>query len=133
MAAVTTVAPSLVSPTGEARIRRGQATEDVAVGQALAIDGSPSSARFETALGLAADEESAVGLALKNAKEGEIVDVLIEGEMGGFSGLTPGALLSVSGGDLDDTAPAGATRFLAWNATTVMVIGGLATPPAGGG
>lgn len=133
MAAVTTVAPSLVSPTGEARIRRGQATADITAGQAVAIDGSPSSARFETALGLAEDETTAIGLALKNATEGELIDVLIDGEMGGFSGLTPGALLSVVDGDLDSTAPTGATRFVAWNATTVMVVGGMATPAAGGG
>ena len=133
MAVITTVAPSLVSPVGEARIRRGEATEDIDAGQAVAIDGAPTNARYETALGLASSAADAVGLALKSVRQGEVVDVLIDGEMGGFADLTPGDLLSVTSGDLNDTAPAGSTRFLAWNATTVMVLGGMATPAAGGG
>lgn len=124
MAAITSVAPNLVTPAGEARIRRGEATEAITAGQAVAYDGAPSSARFETAFGLAASETTAVGIALKDTAAGEAVDVLIDGEMGGYSGLTAGAQLSVVTGVLNDTAPAGASlrTFLAHNATTVIVV-----------
>lgn len=124
MAAITSVAPSLVTPVGESRIRRGEATEAISVGEAVALDGAPSSARFEAAYGLAASETTAIGIALKNAAAGEVVDVLIAGEMGGYSGLTAGAQLSVVTGVLNDTAPAGASlrTFLAYNATTVIVL-----------
>lgn len=124
MAAITSVAPSLVTPVGESRIRRGQATEAISAGEAVALDGTPTSARFETAYGLAATEATAIGIALKNAASGELVDVLIDGEMGGYSGLTPGAQLSVVNGVLNDTAPAGASlrTFVAYNATTVIVL-----------
>lgn len=124
MAAITYVAPSLVTPAGEARIRRGEATVDINAGQVVALNGAPSSARFETAYGLAADATTAIGLALKTVKAGGVVEVLIDGEMGGFAGLTPGAQLGVATGTLDSTAPAGASRrtFVAYNASTVIVL-----------
>ena len=124
MAAITYVAPSLVTPAGEARIRRGEAKVDINAGQAVAYSGTPSSARFETAFGLATSETAAVGLALKSVKAGGVVEVLIDGEMGGFAGLTPGAVLSVATGTLNNTAPAGASlrTFVAHNATTVIVM-----------
>jgi hypothetical protein len=124
MAAVTSVAPSLVTPTGEARIRRGEATEALLAGQAVALDGAPSSARFEAAYGLAATETTAIGIALKDVAAGNVVDVLIDGEMGGYSGLTAGAQLSVVAGVLNTTAPAGASlrTIVAYNATTVIVL-----------
>lgn len=124
MAAITSVAPSLVSPTGEYRIRRGEATEAILKGQAVAPDGAPSSTRFEAAYGLAADETTAIGIALEDTAAGETVDVLIDGEMGGYSGLTAGEQLSVVTGVLNDTAPAGASlrTFVAYNATTVIVL-----------
>lgn len=123
MAAITYVAPSLVSPVGENAIRRGQATEDISAGEAVAYDGAPTSARFETAFGLAADETTAIGIALTDATSGNQVDVLFAGFVGGFSGLTAGAPLSVVNGVLNDTAPAGASRsrIVAHNATTVGI------------
>lgn len=124
MAAITSVQPSLVTPAGEARIRRGEAAVDIAAGQAVALDGAPSSARFEARYGLAADETAAIGLALKSVKAGGVVDVLIDGEMGGFADLTAGDPLSVVNGVLNDTAPAGASlrTIVAYNATTVIVM-----------
>lgn len=124
MAAITSVAPSLVTPTGEARIRRGEAGAAVAAGQAVALSGTPSSARFEARYILATSETTAVGIALKTAAAGEVVDVLIDGEMGGYTGLTAGAQLSVVNGVLNTTAPAGASlrTIVAYNATTVIVL-----------
>lgn len=124
MAAITSVAPSLASPVGEVIIRRGEATEDISAGEAVALDGAPSSARFEAAYGLAADETTAIGIALKDTASGEVVPVLISGLMGGYSGLTAGGQLSVVTGVLNDTAPVGASlrTFVAYNATTVIVL-----------
>lgn len=124
MAAITSVRPSLVTPVGEARIRRGEATEDISAGQAVALDGAPSSSRFESAVGLATDETTAIGIALKDVAEGGVCEVVIDGEVGGYADLTPGDVLSVVTGVLNDTAPAGASlrTFVAWNATTVMIV-----------
>ena len=119
MAAVNRVAPTLTSPVGENFIRRGQATEAIEEGQAVAIDGDPTSPRFEAAYSLAATEASAVGLALKPAAAGDVVEVLIMGLMGGYDGLSAGDVLTVVGGELDDTT--GNSRFLAYNSTTVLV------------
>lgn len=119
MAAVTRVMPSFASPVGEHFIRRGEATEAIKRGQAVAIDGLPSSRRFEAAYSLAADTSSAVGLALKDAPQGEVVEVLLMGLMDGFSGLDAGTTLTVVDGELDDTA--GSSRFYAYNDQTVLV------------
>lgn len=124
MAAITYVAPSLVSPVGENAIRRGEATEDISAGEAVALDGAPSSARFETAYGLAATETTAIGIALKDATAGNVVEVLVSGLVGGYSGLDAGDPLSVVAGVLNDTAPAGASlrTIVAYNATTVIIL-----------
>lgn len=124
MAAVTSVAPSLVSPTGEYRIRRGEAAAAILAGQAVALSGTPSSPRFEARYGLATSETTAIGIALRDTAAGNVVDVLIDGEMGGYSGLTAGEPLSVVNGVLNTTAPAGASlrTFVAYNATTVIVL-----------
>ena len=98
MAAITSVAPSLASPAGEAQIRRGEAGAAVAAGQAVALSGTPSSARFEARYILATSETTAIGIALKDAAAGEVVDVLISGLMGGYTGLTAGAQLSAVNG-----------------------------------
>lgn len=123
MAAITSNFPSLATPTGEARIRRGQAGVAIARGEAVAISGTPTSKMWETRYILAPTEATAVGIALNDAAAGAQVNVLIDGEIGGFADLTPGAQLSVVAGVLDDTAPAGASRrlIIAYNETTVQI------------
>lgn len=125
MAAVTKVNPSLVTPVGEARIRRGKAVVDITKGSPVTVDGTATpGGMFETAWKLATAEANALGLALKDVKAGGLVEVLIDGEMGGFSGLPEGAFLSVASGSLDTTAPgtAGVSRFYAYSDTVVMVL-----------
>lgn len=124
MAAITYVNPSLVTPTGEARIRRGEAAVDIKKGQAVALNGAPSSPRFEARYGLAATEATAIGIALKDVTAGNVVDVVVDGEVGGFAGLTAGAPLSVLNGVLNNTAPAGESlrTIVAYNATTVILV-----------
>lgn len=128
MAAVTKVAPSLASPVGENFIRRGEATEDIKVGQVVALDGVPSSARFEAAYSLAATTEVGIGIAIVGARAGEVVEVVMMGLVGGYAGLTPGDVLTVASGELDTTA--GSSMFTAYNETTVLVgfYRGAATP-----
>lgn len=122
MAAITRVRPSLVTPAGEARIRRGEAAVDILKGQAVGLVGAASSGMFESRVGLAANEGAAIGIALKDAYAGEVAEFVIDGEVGGYAGLTPGAKLSVINGNIDSTAATGATRFIAYNATTVILV-----------
>lgn len=125
MAAVTKINPSLVTPVGEARIRRGLATVDITKGSPVTVDSAAVvGAFYETGYKLATGEANAIGLALKDIKAGGVVEVLIDGEMGGFSGLPKGNFLSVVSGNLDAVAPAtaGISRFYAYSDTVVMVL-----------
>jgi hypothetical protein len=123
MAAVTRVNPSLATPTGEARIRRGRATVDFLKGQVATVDGSATPGfGFETAWKKATAETNALGLVLKDVKTGGTVEVVIAGEVGGYTGLPEGAFLSVATGELNDTAPAGASRFYAYSDTVVIIL-----------
>ncbi len=124
MAAITSVNPSLVTPVGEARIRRGYATVAIGKGQGVAISGAPPSARYESAVGLAANVGVLIGIALKDAAVGSVCEFVVDGEVGGYAGLTPGARLTVVNGVIDNGAPAAgvASRLLAYNATTVMLV-----------
>lgn len=125
MAAVTKVNPSLVSPVTETRIRRGKAVVDITKGAPVTVDSATAPGGFfETSYKLATTEANALGLALNDVKAGGVVEVLIDGEMGGFTGLPEGAYLSVATGSLDSTAPsvAGTSRFYAYSDTVVMVL-----------
>lgn len=123
MAAVTRVRASFATPSGEARIRRGLATVAIEAGQAVTIDAAATPGSFqETAWRLAANEAEAIGIAIKTAAVNATVEVVIDGEVGGFSGLPKGQYLSAVGGNLDTTAPVGASRFYAYSDTVVMVL-----------
>lgn len=137
MAAVTRIRGRLATPSGEARIRRGLATVAIEAGQAVCVDGAAAPGTYqETAWRLAANAGEAIGLAIKDAAVNATVEVVIDGEVGGFSGLPKGQYLSVVAGALDDTAPTvtgtsatgGATsapatsRFYAYSDTVVMVL-----------
>jgi hypothetical protein len=125
MAAVTRVRPSLVTPSGEARIRRGLATVDFLRGDAVTIDGStPPTTFHETAWKKAATTAEAIGVVIKDVKATGTVNVCIDGEVGGFAGLPVGQYLSVAAGDLDDTAPIDGdrSRFFAYSDSVVMVL-----------
>lgn len=125
MAAVTKVNPSLATPTGEARIRRGLATVAIKKGQAVKVSTSANPGNFqETAWALATSAAEAIGIAIKDAAVNATVEVVIDGEIGGFEGLPKGTFLDVASGELQDTAPAdGAhSRFYAYSDTVVMVL-----------
>jgi hypothetical protein len=123
MAAVTRARVSLASPTGEAQIRRGMATVNIVAGQVVCIAAATAiPSGHETVYRLAANEsEVGAGIALNSALANATVDVLVSGFAGGYSGLAHGTALSVATGELNTTAPAGASRFYAHNATVVGV------------
>lgn len=100
MAAVTVVELHPVTPTGYEVIDRGMATEDIGVGNQVVITSSgiskcPTSAK------------ECHGIALKATKANMLCEYGVQGEMDGYSGLTPGDPLypsdSVAGG-IDTTA-----------------------------
>ena len=110
MAAITAVAPKLVSPVGYESAQHGYASADFAAGDLVAISGTPPDNRHDVAYA-AASGTTAAGIVLKPCKKGGTVDVAYAGEMDGFSGLTAGALLTVASGKIDSTAPAGAADY----------------------
>lgn len=125
MAEVVRRRPSLASPSGEARIRRGEAQTDIAKGRAVVVSPTaPSSARFESRVQLApAGAEDRCFIALDDAKAGELVEFVVDGEVGGYAGLAQGTQLSVAAnGVIDSTAPEGASRLVALNTTTIMLV-----------
>lgn len=124
MAAVTYTAASisLCSPVGYEAVQHGYAGDDFVPGDLVIISGTPPSTRWDCAFEHAA-AAIAHGIVLKTCSEGGTVEVAYVGEMDGFSGLTPGAPLSIASGVIDDTAPAntqvGASVVRAVNATRI--------------
>ena len=111
MAAVTRVLHYTrpVSPPGYEVNDKGQAAVDLVAGDLLIITNATPGNGFERVWDKAlVSTDNAHGIALMDAKVGAITSVGIQGEMDGFSGMTPGAPLypstSVAGG-LDTTAP----------------------------
>lgn len=123
MAAVTKVDPSFVSPVGEYTSQRGYANDDLEAGDPVVIDGLPPTKRWDVAYSKAAGEQFVDGIAISPVKAGGTVEVMEQGEMDGYSNLTPGAPFTVVAGNIDTTAPAAGIRpqFRALNATRIRV------------
>lgn len=125
MAAITKVDPTLISPVGYETVQHGYATVDLAKGDlAVFTTGAPSHSKCAFAKA-ASDGTDACGVVLKNVKAGGIAEVAYRGEIGGYSGLTPNAPLTIAAGVIDSTAPVAATvatyMIRAVNATTIRV------------
>jgi hypothetical protein len=107
MAAVTRSKARPCTPVGYEVVDKGTLTEDVTAGDLLTL-GASGWAKAATS-GIT----EAMGIALQNGYSGQAgFSVGIQGEMDGFSGMTPGAALYPStgtAGGLDTTAIAGAT------------------------
>ena len=122
MAAITKVAPKLVSPVGYENVFYAYASEALKAGDAVVITSATAPGGFECVV----EEASAAvahGIALKNVGAGGRAEIAWRGEMDGFSGLTPGAALSIASGAIDDTAPdatqVGAAAIRAVTATRI--------------
>lgn len=118
MAAVTVVKARPVSPPGYEVNDKGQAAVALTAGQLLIISTATPGAGHDKVWALATTTTDIPhGIALMDAAAGATASVGIQGEMDGFSGLTPGAALYTSGsvaGGIDTTAPT-------WFATTPAV------------
>src|SRR5690348_16817015 len=120
MAAIT--APTnaaLCSPPGYENVDVGYASADITAGQPVIIDpaGAPST-RWERAF-TPATGTVAHGIALKTTLAGGTAEVAYRGEVDGYSGLTPGAGLTIVGGNIDTTAPTGNAVIRAVSATRI--------------
>lgn len=109
MAAVTRVKAHPVSPPAYEVNDKGQAAAALVAGDQLVLVTTTPGNGFEKVWDKAPTTgiTEADGIALMDAKSGAIVSVGIQGEMDGFSGMTPGAKLYPSGstaGGLDTTA-----------------------------
>ena len=119
MAAVTKVRPTQVSPVGYEVVDTGVANEAIGRGDAVIRNATGwSKAPVNTT--------DPHGLAMQDYYLGQGgCDFLIQGEMDGYSGLTPGDPIHVSGtvaGGLDTTPPASAvTRMRATTATRIRI------------
>lgn len=123
MAAVTKVAVAFVSPVGEYMSQRGYANENLEAGDPVVVDGASPSTKWDIAYSKADAEEFCDGVVYRDVLAGGTVEVVEQGEMDGYSGLTPGAAYTVVGGAIDTTAPAAGIRpqFRALNATRIRV------------
>jgi hypothetical protein len=107
MAAITRVKARPASPTGYEVNDSGAYTEDVVAGDLLVINGESGGRKTWGKAPTTAKEGH--GIALMDGYTGGTAEVGIQGEMDGYSGLTPGADLYPSGsvaGGIDTTAPA---------------------------
>lgn len=127
MAAVAKGKVRSVSPTGYEVNDKGQAKVAIAVGDLIVIAPDPAPRGFEMVFDKApvTGITEAHAIALTPAEAGQLVNVAIQGEVDGFTGLTPGAPLypsTVTAGGIDTTAIAGATvRIRAITATRLRV------------
>jgi hypothetical protein len=115
MAAVTRVKARPVTPVGYEVVDKGNLTENVVAGDQLKNGANGWSK-------LAAGQTEADGIALQDGYAGQGgFSIGIQGEMDGFSGMTPGTPLypspSVAGGL--DTIAAGAIRVKATTPTRI--------------
>jgi hypothetical protein len=119
MAIATRVKARPSFPVGEGRVVRGTVTEDVTAGELL-IRGANGWSRST-----AADPANKRGFAAQDYKAGDAhCSILLQGQMEGWTGLTPGApLYPAAGGALETVAVAGFTGLIhAISATAVEFV-----------
>lgn len=119
MATIQKVRPIFVSPAGYEVIDRGFAREAIEAGDPILIDSTPYKDRTYDCAVVKATGTEAHGIALKDTGAGGTCEFAMQAEMDGFTGLTPGAGLSIVGGAIDDTAPTGAAQIRAVNTTRI--------------
>ena len=124
MAAVNRVKARNVTPVGYEVNDKVALSEDVTAGDQLVYTGTTVNGFPVMGKAPTSGIKEAHGIAIKNGLQGEEgFDVGLQGEMDGFSGMTPGADLYPStgtAGGLDTTAITGATvRVRAVKATRI--------------
>lgn len=104
--------------------RKGKASGALLRGDPVVLDSAATfDPRFDCNFKKATAETTIHGIVLKDAPAGDLVEVLTEGEIGGYSGLTVGAPLSVVAGSIDGTAPAAGVypQLIALTSTRIWV------------
>lgn len=109
MAAITRVKARPVAPVGYEVNDKGQAAAAIVAGDLLVItNGTPGNGFDKVWDKAPTSTVNAHGIALMDCAAGQVVSVGIQGELDGYSGMTPGAAAYPSGsvaGGLDTTAP----------------------------
>jgi hypothetical protein len=121
MATIVKTNTLLVSPPAEGlHVIRGMATVAIERGDPVDIDGSVDPRpRFDSAFTVATGV-TCVGIALMTVRANAMLEIAVTGEIDGYTGLTPGQPVSVVGGKLDTTAPAGPVQMRALSPTRIM-------------
>lgn len=110
-----------VIPPGMELNDRAYATTDIKAGEPVVIvSTAPASKVYEYSVAKSTGTDFN-GFALVDVKEGGLAEITMVNELDGFSGLTPGAALTVVDGKIDDTAPA-AGQFVKIRALTTTRI-----------
>ena len=104
MAAIAKVAPKLASPVGYENVFYAYASEALEAGDVAVITSATAPGGYDCVVE-AADAAVGHGIVLKNVGAAGKAELAWRGEMDGFSGLTPGAALTIASGVIDDTAP----------------------------
>ena len=120
MAAITAVAPILTSLPAQEDVFYAYAGGNIDAGDPVIITTAVPSSKWEMTVTKAA-AAVAHGICLKTVSTGGTAEVAWRGEMDGFSGLTPGAPLTVASGEIDNTAPGAgvSTQIRAVTATRI--------------
>lgn len=106
MAAITKADVAYVTPPGMEVGDRGYALTDMEPGDPVVIASSAAPSRqYDCSISKATGTE-VHGFAIKSKKAGGLCEFVTQGEFDGYTGLTPGAALTVVDGAIDDTAPA---------------------------
>lgn len=115
MAAVLKVDPSFVAPPGMEQIDTGYASEDIEVGDPVVIVDTPVPNKMWTAVIAKATGTELHGFCVKTTKTRGMCEYASQGEIDGFTGMTPGNSLTIVDGVLDDTEAEGLAQIRAVN------------------
>lgn len=119
MAAVLKVDPSFVAPPGMEQIDTGYASEDIEVGDPVVIVDDAVPNKMWTAVIAKATGTEFHGICVKTTKMRGMCEYASQGEMDGFTGLTPGNSVTVVDGVLDDTEATGNAQIRAVNSSRI--------------
>lgn len=116
-----------VTPPGQEVTDRGYATTAIKRGDPVKIVGNGPTVQWDysvAALAAGDPDSECIGFSLKDTSVGGTAEFASQGEMDGFVGLTPNALLTIVAGKIDDTAPTEAAfpRIRAVNSTRIRFV-----------
>lgn len=91
MADEVTVTAADVRPSPDADVKKMPIAQvAITAGQALYVNGTNGTNKAQATTTIADDSNRCVGVAVKGAAIGEVVEAIVQGLLHGFTGLTPG-------------------------------------------